>query len=654
MTSSFLRVWTDRPRWALAPFWLLTALVLLLPLFVWFPAQDSFVLPKRVLLGAGTVLLAAGVLALSAFGLVARLPLHPVNGFLLGILAWQALSVTWSQAPALAWDQVRETGLLVLFALAAQSLLMHDRRRLLALVWVFCGACALVALWAVVLDFAAAFAPDALPVRRVLFDWRDVVSTASLGNSGHVADLVTMGFLATLAVALTTRSRVAFGMAAVVLWLESAALIVAWSVHSNLSLVVGSAVLVALGRDWRERRSWRRRLRQRLAVLAVGWALVVGFYTIDHPANPHGSRVWAGDSGASGGIFAQAFQSERWKAGGPTRLAIWYTTLEVVRAHPWLGAGAGNFTFVYPATRSALVENDERLAPYAGSWTNAAHNDLLQVWSETGILGVFLLVGLVGVAFFEMNRLRKEERSPGNRLVLAGAMAMLTAFCVQAQMNFPLELPVSSALFVVLLGVPVVLPRRSGVRDLLMPVWRDFGPLRIGIMLKNMQWPTEFHVGFQAGRALTTVFVAVVLVAGGWGAWGATAPLRSSVVYRGVYEGMRRPEGLASPAQVEILVRQARRALAIDPRNIDCRSGLTDLLVRTGRHSEALAELPEVRRRLNAFEVFLREAVALDATGRGEEALAAWRELFVRRPQLIEQFPDRFQAIRSREPDFAP
>ena len=58
----------------------------------------------------------------------------------------------------------------------------------------------------------------------------------------------------------------------------------------------------------------------------------------------------------------------------------------MVRGHPWLGIGAGNFTYGYTATLSPYVLSRPDLAVYAGQFTNAAHNEPLQAWVETGIV----------------------------------------------------------------------------------------------------------------------------------------------------------------------------------------------------------------------------------------------------------------------------
>lgn len=648
MTLAFGRVFGERPRGLLAGFWLLASIWALLPLFIWPAAYESFLVPKWTLLAVGTWVVLGAVVIQSAFGEKIAIPIHPVNAFLACFLAWQTVSAIWSAAPALAWDQVRSTVCLVVFTLLAQSLVAGRRNRFLALVWILIGTSSILAGWAIVLDFVNAFAPGSLAFRQTLGDWRDAVSMASLGNTGHLADFVVMGFLALMGMAVSTRSRRALWVCAVLLWLHAAALIVCWSVHSNLSLIVAAGLLAYLLKDRLEEPGMKTRLLRRGGLLTAGWGAIVLFFVISHPLNPHGAQVWGGNSPeAEGGIFHQAFSSDRWKAGGVTRLAIWYTTLEIVRENPWLGTGAGTFTYVYPATQSELVLNDPDLAPYSGMWTNAAHNSLLQTWSELGIVGIFLLIGLVGVTAHELNR-RRTEDSPGNAVVASVALAMLAAFCIQAQMNFPLETPVSSVLFFLLVSVPAVLPWRTGLADLLLPVQRSFGPFRVGIMLKNMRVPTEIHLGWSATGAVRMGTAAAIGIGVIAAACTATDTLRASVLYRPVYEGKNRPELLQSSAGADRLISMAKRVLEVDPGYADCRSALTDIQVRTGRYEEALEQLPILKKRLNSYEVYLREAISLEATGRGEEALDAWETVFLRRPSLINQYPGQYGRVAAR------
>ncbi|MDX2175173.1 MAG: O-antigen ligase family protein [Candidatus Sumerlaeia bacterium] len=628
--------------------WLPALLLAAMPLLVVPAAADSFVLPKWTLLALGATALLAAALMRALRERPVRIVFHPATGLLLVWLLWSLLSIAWADSRLLAWRECGQLALVLAFVLATQSLLARRRDDMLRIGGALAASSLLVAAWTLSQDFRFAFAPEGLRFRAVLGDWRDAISAVALGNSGHVGDFLALGFLIWLAVLAGARSRRLALLAAASLAAHAAALIAAWSVHSNLSLIVGSAVmalLVARDRVW----GWRRRAL-RWGSLAVAFAAVVAFYTLDSPANPHGSRVWGGgDPAARGGVFAQAFASERWQDGWPTRVAIWLTSLEIVRQQPWAGVGAGNFTYAYPATTSDLVAADEALSRYAGMWTNAAHNDAIQLWAELGVPGLAILLALAGTAFWRILS-RMAEATPGTRLLLATGGGMLAAQLVQMQMSFPLQLPLSLLLFAFLVSFPEFLPPRGAeIRgQFLVPVQRRFGPLSLRVTLANFQIPRDISVSFRLEPA-ARLAASVVLAAGAAAlAIPATRPLRADIAYREAREARfridaARPEGPLPPrgqwALADAYEDAARRALAIWPGHVDCRSGLSGHLLRQGRWEEALAESEIVLRGLNAVEVWERMAVANQALGRADAAAASFDEVFTRRPDFGFKYP---------------
>ncbi len=66
------------------------------------------------------------------------------------------------------------------------------------------------------------------------------------------------------------------------------------------------------------------------------------------------------------------------------RLAHWQAALEMMRAQPWLGVGLGNYSAAYPAY--ALLNWPLSLGH--------AHNIYLQMWAETGLLGLAAYVSI--------------------------------------------------------------------------------------------------------------------------------------------------------------------------------------------------------------------------------------------------------------------
>lgn len=620
---------------------------------------------KRTVGQAAIFILLGLWLAAGFFGREARVLFQPLNGLLLLLLLWMGLSLFWSKTPVLTLEATWYFAGVLLLVIVYQGLVEGNRTRLLRVAQVLMLSSLVVAIWVLLWDFRAGFSPGSFGVRRTLGDWRDYLSVVAFGNTSHIADFLVFGFLAWLGSFFLARGKFSRSLSIGALWLHAAALIVCWSVHSNLSVLVAATLAGWL--LWRHfgKKIYRQRQKGWL-ILAAGWMVVVLFYVVDHPVNPHGSAQWgpvvtaeyqqAGlplpDGGFSGGIFSQAFASPRWIAGWNTRVAIWLTTLEIIRAHTWLGTGAGTFTYVYPATISELVLNNPDLRPYSGSWTNAAHNDLLEFWAELGIPGAFLLVLLVAVSIKQHWDRLQAGTSNGNAVILSMSLAAIVAICLQSQMNFPLQLPVSTVLFFLLLGTPFLLPVKGHeTRDLQVPVERHYGPVALGIRMKNMAYPTEVSlrwVGEQPGvaKGLAVGMVVLMLLP----AWWSLQPLRADIVYRDVRERKLRAAVMGmTPDAARAIFEGSNRVLAIWPGHVDCRSAYQDALVEAGRYEEVLVQTPLVLKKLNATEVYVRRAVALEALGRGGEAIADWDEVFSRRPEYGRLHPGAYNAWIQRQ-----
>jgi O-antigen ligase len=99
------------------------------------------------------------------------------------------------------------------------------------------------------------------------------------------------------------------------------------------------------------------------------------------------------------------------------RLKLWRSSLRMIREHPWLGVGPGNFLDAY-RTRYVLP----------GAWEEFnlehAHNVLLDHWTRLGVPGV--TAGLVTqIAFWRT--MRRRRRREALALGLVGSMAAMLA-----------------------------------------------------------------------------------------------------------------------------------------------------------------------------------------------------------------------------------
>lgn len=584
--------------------------------------DDAFFTPKWAWIAAWTALGVAAVAARALAGKVITFPFSEIWGGALLLALWHWVAVLWARSPSLAAGRAMQITWLTL-ALWLGLQVNLRRRALLILAWSWVGVATLTALWVLLEDAVQAFLPGHRWVVSNLGDWRGWL-VAGLGNTSHLGDLLALALLPTLVLLGEARGRLALALLFAAALLLPAALIVSFSVGSNFGLIAGAALLAGLVL-WRTRGRWFARRARRWLALAAAWAVLILFFILPHPANPHGTIT--SPSGqktpAPWGIFSEAFGSSRWQEGGPTRLAIWAEGLEMLRLHPLLGVGTGNFTYVFPEMDSRLLWNRPELRLYQGLYTNAAHNELLQTWAELGIVGLFLFLSLIGLAFHSLLR-GIQWADTQSFLIRATLAGLLLAWLVQAQMNFSFQHPAGALTFYTLLFA-VALEKKTRSRASSFPsLSLDYGLLVVRVDVQSMTKPTAVGLMFRLPGPLA-IGLGVALLAGvlAWGLVVRTRPVRAQREYRLGAEAEKKLDRAAADAHF-------RQALALDPNAQDVRSHYSDWLIRTGHPQEGLAQLKIVRRRLNSNELWEREARGLAALGLRDQALQA-QETFTRR-----------------------
>ncbi|MGE5508636.1 MAG: O-antigen ligase family protein [Chitinophagales bacterium] len=107
-----------------------------------------------------------------------------------------------------------------------------------------------------------------------------------------------------------------------------------------------------------------------------------------------------------------------------SRVYIYRSTLNMIRDHPWIGVGAGVFGEVYP---HYILPGD----PDPGA--AFAHNLLLQVAAEFGILGLTVFVVLLGRILWVAGKLALRKG-----LLYQGIFAALVGTLVHQQVDIPI------------------------------------------------------------------------------------------------------------------------------------------------------------------------------------------------------------------------
>lgn len=591
-------------RWLMLMRWLAVgcfAALAATPFVVDFVARDdAFMGPKWAWIAIFTAFGIAAVLARAVAGRPAMVPLNHL--FLLAIIfcAWHWITVLWAPSRSLGVDTAaRITWFTIALWLGLQ--VVKGRCWLIRLGWCLIAVGVITAIWTLVEDYVRFKYPAHVWVSPNLPDWRGFLS-AGLGNTNHIGDLLALAMIPALIFYGEARKSRALWFAGISLIILPAALISVFSAGSSLGLVVGALVMLVLvlihaGSRWFARR-WLR-----WAVMLMGWALVIAFFTTDHPNNPHRPS-----------ILKQGFGSDRWQEGGPTRLAIWAETLEMIRLHPFTGVGTGNLTYVFPEMKSALVLGRPELEVYQGRYTNAAHNILMQAWAELGIAGLALLVALLASMYHALLHELDRAEKPGLliRITLAG---LLTAWIVQGQVNFVLQTPVGIlCLYAILLAV---IAERADRGDQRLPPLRfetDWFAIRVD--WRTMRQPTALGLAALLPKGVAIVIGSLFMVCAVLYVPHALKPLRAQREYRRGWVAER----FNSPA-AEM---HFKKGLAIDPNAHDLRSHYSSWLLNHARPAECLEQIKILRRRLNSSELYQREGDAYRMLGKTDEAARAY------------------------------
>ena len=238
-----------------------------------------------------------------------------------------------------------------------------------------------------------------------------------------------LGLLVSGAVAVERRLLYLFAI-----MIMSAALVLTGSRGGILSLGAEVLFIAAIAglvrrkdkREADEAEAAESRVRAALVRVSLGFALVAALLV---------GAVFLGGEESLARLFGTV------NADDPTsgRTQFWQGTWEVIKHHPWLGAGLGAFSLAY--TRYDVLNGATRL--------EQAHNDYLQILADAGLAGGVL--GLIFLfALFRHGVARLNSQDKFRRGVAAGALAGCFAVLVHSFFDFSLHMTSNALLFLVL------------------------------------------------------------------------------------------------------------------------------------------------------------------------------------------------------------
>ncbi|PKO14131.1 hypothetical protein CVU37_14935 [candidate division BRC1 bacterium HGW-BRC1-1] len=630
---------------------LLFMLVLVVPLFRSSSLEDSFNTPK-ITLAAVLVVCAAAAWLVSRFetrgGIGAKglrpCPVGAVSLAVLGLWAVHMVSFAWADSRGLALQAAAYWCVFVLLHFTFAAVLSGAED-----VWIVLrlgiAAAVATAAWTIFEDATRKLGLTHVVAR--LPDWRGYLS-AGLGNSGHIAGFIGI-FLPAAIIDFLQRRRFSVPMFLAIA-VMFAALIVTWSVGSTgatvLSLLVWGIVATVVMRGGATRLQWKR-----LGWLIAGGLALTTFYLLPHPLNPHAAGLWH-----------EAFGSQRWEEGWPTRVAIWMTTNEMISNHPVWGVGLGNFTYAYVQQVVPGLLADPNLRMWAGLYTNDAHNEFLQVQAETGILGSVALLAVI-ITFFSsvVAGLRRKESGAAERLALVAAGAGVTTILLDSLMSFPLRLPAHLAALMFCLAVPSIVAKRA--REAQRSEGHSSFQLSLRVCVMALLVPGLLALGWQGRRTLAeNVFkrgrnlaeeLAVSTPEGLTSAWRAAETASNGALMNlamgnevGMTQALTAARVFATTEGMDEVAAAYDRAVAIDGRYTNASSRRGALLLMEGRLPEGIEQLRLTLRDLQAPEIHERLAMALMLSNRKAEAAPHWKILSQRQPNKRAMYEALFQKCK--------
>ncbi len=125
------------------------------------------------------------------------------------------------------------------------------------------------------------------------------------------------------------------------------------------------------------------------------------------------------------------------------RLDAWAKTMDVVFDYPLTGTGLGTFQWAFVSYQRE------------GEWQiwAEAHNDYLQLLSETGAVGLLLLLAFLALFISKVVLPAFDPAPAARRWTTVGVGAAIFAMLVHTSVDFNLQIPAVGALFATLVGI---------------------------------------------------------------------------------------------------------------------------------------------------------------------------------------------------------
>ena len=359
---------------------------------------DRFFVPKELALHITAAVTGLIVLVRRPAPSLSRVDTFLAAFLILGVLSTLFAENWWLATRALA---ITASGVTIFWVTRALTAAGYER----ALVGGLAAAVVTGALTALVQAYG--YEPEYVSLSRA--------PGGTFGNRNFMAHLSAIGTPILLLCALEARRTWTFGVATAGLALVGAATVLSRSRAAWLALLMGGAVIAALG--WRFRDAWsdERRRRRLVAMSGVGILSVAGALLLPN------ALEWKSDSPYLDSVVGVVNYKE---GSGAGRVVQYRNSMRMAIENPVLGVGPGNWAVEYPrfASRNDPSLNTEGMT--SNPWPSS---DWVAIVAERGFPAILLFaVSLLGILVGAWVRARSSS-APLERLAavaLAGTVVI--------------------------------------------------------------------------------------------------------------------------------------------------------------------------------------------------------------------------------------
>ena len=157
--------------------------------------------------------------------------------------------------------------------------------------------------------------------------------------------------------------------------------------------------------------------------------------------------TWLGGKELTTRMFSIGRET-RTEISGGMRLSIDRDAVSMFRRKPVLGWGLGAFPVAYPQFRSF----------YTNFFVNEAHNDYLQLLTETGLLGFGVMIWFLLALYRAATRKISNWTSSVSGSLTLACLLGITGILIHSCLDFNLQIPANAALFYVLCSLAAASP----------------------------------------------------------------------------------------------------------------------------------------------------------------------------------------------------